>query len=333
MGWREYLLLQQLIKQANHRNRSRKFKYPTLHFASPPKFPIPPRRRRRRAIPGPPLPMDAGDASRLGESLDAVSAAFQSRVMELQELVLARNMYPATAIPDLAAVDVSLTAMEAQLQAVRRRLQEEREAFPKAKKLVQQSLKQQRRLQLMLANMPTGMREDVFATPLEHNSSMMFPESLNFSSAVPEVRDHDLKIKEEPTAPPKKKGRGPAPRWYISTEELDSLSSYMRGRLTLEKVNIAINEVASYADGNAHLVACPKKKLSEDTWEKALELRDIAARESVKGKHFFLETDIKGPGLKLDTTGKAILTVLRHLGRFQETRIGHHRVFILSKQQ
>uniref|UniRef100_A0A0D3GR08 SKA complex subunit 1 homolog n=1 Tax=Oryza barthii TaxID=65489 RepID=A0A0D3GR08_9ORYZ len=253
--------------------------------------------------------------------------------MELQELVLARNMYPATAIPDLAAVDVSLTAMEAQLQAVRRRLQEEREAFPKAKKLVQQSLKQQRRLQLMLANMPTGMREDVFATPLEHNSSMVFPESLNFSSAVPEVRDHDLKIKEEPTAPPKKKGRGPAPRWYISTEELDSLSSYMRGRLTLEKVNIAINEVASYADGNAHLVACPKKKLSEDTWEKALELRDIAARESVKGKHFFLETDIKGPGLKLDTTGKAILTVLRHLGRFQETRIGHHRVFILSKQQ
>lgn len=31
--------------------------------------------------------------------------------------------------------------------------------------------------------------------------------------------------------------------------------------------------------------------------------------ESVKGKHFFLETDIKGPSLKLDHTGKAILTV------------------------
>lgn len=31
--------------------------------------------------------------------------------------------------------------------------------------------------------------------------------------------------------------------------------------------------------------------------------------ESIKGKHFFLETDIKGPSLKLDNTGKAILTV------------------------
>lgn len=39
------------------------------------------------------------------------------------------------------------------------------------------------------------------------------------------------------------------------------------------------------------------------------ELRDIATTEPVKGKHFFLETDMKGPALKLDNTGKAILTV------------------------
>ena len=29
----------------------------------------------------------------------------------------------------------------------------------------------------------------------------------------------------------------------------------------------------------------------------------------VNGKHFFLETDMKGPTLKPDDTGKAILTV------------------------
>lgn len=39
------------------------------------------------------------------------------------------------------------------------------------------------------------------------------------------------------------------------------------------------------------------------------ELKDIATTESIKGKHFFLETDMKGPSLKLDNTGKAILTV------------------------
>lgn len=39
------------------------------------------------------------------------------------------------------------------------------------------------------------------------------------------------------------------------------------------------------------------------------ELRDIATTEAVKGKYFFLETDMRGPSLKLDNTGKAILTV------------------------
>lgn len=39
------------------------------------------------------------------------------------------------------------------------------------------------------------------------------------------------------------------------------------------------------------------------------ELREISWNNVVKGKHFFLEADIKGPALKLDNTGKATLTV------------------------
>ncbi|CAN6218825.1 unnamed protein product [Urochloa humidicola] len=275
--------------------------------------------------------MDTGDGSPATSSLDAVATAFKSRVAELQDLVLARSMFPATALPDLKSVDASVTAMESQVQDIRRRLQEELDAIPKAKKLIERSLKQQEKLQHMLANLPSGMREDAFATHTEHSSSRMLPECFNFSPCVPEYNECELRIKEEPVAAPKK-GRAPAPRWYISTEELDSLSSYMRGRLTLEKVNIAINEVASYADANAHLVTCPKHKVSTDLWDKALELRSIAATRAVKGKPFFLEVDIKGPGLKLDNTGKAILTVLRHLGRIHETRVGPHRVFLLSKQ-
>ena len=35
----------------------------------------------------------------------------------------------------------------------------------------------------------------------------------------------------------------------------------MRGRLTLEKVNAAINDMAAYAEANAHLISNPKKKV------------------------------------------------------------------------
>lgn len=35
----------------------------------------------------------------------------------------------------------------------------------------------------------------------------------------------------------------------------------MKGRLTLEKVNAAINDMATYAEANAQIIAAPKKKV------------------------------------------------------------------------
>ncbi|XP_078148383.1 spindle/kinetochore-associated-like protein [Carex rostrata] len=276
-------------------------------------------------------------AKETGASLDALVASFNSRIMELQELVIARNMYAPTSVPDLASVDTTLNAMESQIDAIKNRLYEERHAIPKAKKLIEHSEKQQRKLEHMLTHVPLGMQESTSLTDPYHSSK--FDDVLD-STSTPGVYKLNIqasesksRIKEDPTARPKfeKRGKGPAPRWYVSPEELDSVSSYMRGRLTLEKINIAINELATYADSNRHLIFCSKTKVPENMWEKVLELRDIGVTDQVKGKHFFLESDIKGPGLKLDNTGKAILTVLRHLGRIQETRIGPHRVLILVK--
>ncbi|OWM83427.1 hypothetical protein CDL15_Pgr012908 [Punica granatum] len=231
------------------------------------------------------------EAKRAGASLDSLVSSFNARIAELQELVIARNMYPGSSVADLSAVDAALKAMELQVQAIKDRLREETEAIPKAK------------------------QHDVYIRGV-----------LDFSLQAPAFK-HDpahgnLKTEDEPVPMPKeKKGRASPPLWYITSDELDTLSSYMRGRLTVDRVNAAINDMAAYAEANAQLIYAPKKK----------ELRDIAMTESIKGKHFFLETDMKGPTLKLDNTGKAILTVLRHLGRITETRAGHHRVIILLK--
>ncbi|XP_038708760.1 spindle and kinetochore-associated protein 1 homolog isoform X2 [Tripterygium wilfordii] len=257
------------------------------------------------------------DAKQAGSSLDSLMSSFNARITEIQELVIARNMYPASSVTDLSAVDAALKAMELQVQAIKDRLLEEAKAIPKAK---------QKKLQNMSSYVPSYLPERMTMSNVDTNKSLL-PEA---SRQQPDRGF--LKHEDKPEALPKeRKGRGPPPLWYITKVELDSLSSYMRGRLTLEKVNAAIGDIAAYAESNAQLISAPKKKLAENIWEKALELRDIAMTESVKGKYFFLETDIKGPALKLDNTGKAILTVLRHLGRIAETRIGHHRVIILLK--
>lgn len=266
-----------------------------------------------------------------GASLDSIMSSFNTRIAELKELVIARNMYPASSVADLSAVDTAVKAMELQIQQIRDRLREEREAIPKAKKLIEASLRQQKKLQKMSVHVPPLMPERVTAMNHAPNTRGCDLESemCNIDTGI-----RALNIDENPPIPPKeKKGRGAPPSWYITPEELDSLSSYMRGRLTLEKVNAAINDMSIYAEANAQLVTAPRKKLAEKDLDKALELREIASTEGVKGKHFFLEADIKGPSLKLDNTGKGILTVLRHLGRITETRIGHHRVIILLKPQ
>ncbi|CAN6476634.1 unnamed protein product [Victoria cruziana] len=253
------------------------------------------------------------DAKAAASSLESLMSSFTARISDLQELVIARNMNPGKVMPDLSNIDVAVKAMEFQVQAIKDRIREEKAVIPKAKKLVELSLHQQRKLQHMLALLPPRVAGATGAGP-------------NAGEYGIDIVGKPMKLEEEPPAPKEKKGRGQAPRWYITNDELESLSSYMRGRLTLDKINTAINEMATYAETNMQLVAAPRKKLSEDALEKALELRDIGTSETVKGKHFFLETDMKGAGLKLDNTGKAILTVLRHLGRIQEARIGHHRV-------
>ncbi|KAJ0053818.1 hypothetical protein Pint_00201 [Pistacia integerrima] len=287
------------------------------------------------------------DVKKAGSSLDSLISSFNTRIAELQELVIARNMYPASSVVDLSAVDAAMKAMELQIQAIKDRLREEIQAIPKAKKLIDASLRQQKILQNMSVHVSSHLPQRMTMLDLD-NSRCLLPEAPKQQADGGSLKPH------EPAAIPKeKKGRGSPPLWYITSNELDSLSSYMRGRLTLEKVNAAINDMATYAEGNAQLISAPKKKLAENLWERALvgelncathcfylkqtgiklELRDIATTEPVKGKHFFLETDMKGPALKLDNTGKAILTVLRHLGRISETRIGHHRVMILLKPQ
>ncbi|XP_006290471.2 spindle and kinetochore-associated protein 1 homolog [Capsella rubella] len=269
------------------------------------------------------------EGAQAGSTLDSLIASFQKRIGELQELVIARNMYPARSISDLSAIDTALSSMELQVQSIKDRLREETEAIPKAKKLIEASLKQQGKLQKMsiyapshLPDKATMLNSDLNRCLLQENAKQ-YEHNPGLSS---------LKSDEEAVVLPKeKKGRGSPPLWHITVEELNSLSSYMRGRLTLEKVNAAINDMASYAEANAHLIAAPKQKVYQNLWEKALKLRDIVTAQAVKGKHFFLETDMKGPSLKLDNTGKAILTVLRHLGRISETRIGQNRVIILMK--
>ncbi|MCO5551216.1 hypothetical protein L7F22_004715 [Adiantum nelumboides] len=256
------------------------------------------------------------------QSLEVLISAFSNRISLLQQVLVARSAMPGSTV-DLATLDIAVQAMEQQLRAVKARLQDEADALPKAKALIELSLQQDRRLKLVSGNLPANL-------PLIDKSYLSSENTLQ-SSDMEASAGAALTKSMEFVSQKEKKGRGAPPRLYVTSDELESLSSYMRGRLTLEKINSAVDEMATFAEANARLLAAPRKKLGEELLEKALELRDFAASDNVKGKHFFFESDMKGSALKMDNTGKAILTVLRHLGRISDVRAGRHRAFLLLK--
>ena len=104
------------------------------------------------------------DAKKAGGSLDSLVSAFNARIAELQELVIARNsmenfetfccfalsfrhcffvhnlvpfclslVYPASSVTDLSAIDAALKAVELQVQGIKDLVREETLAIPKAK--------------------------------------------------------------------------------------------------------------------------------------------------------------------------------------------------------
>ena len=151
-----------------------------------------------------------------------------------------------------------------------------------------------------------------------------------------------------------------APRAYVTKQELAACSSYMVGRLTVDKVNAALEDfaracplcaalphvqkamqvlqhsrggsahgcqqrAADFADENHKMMAVYRRKpgaLGPADRSKALDAsRVIAANATMKAAFWFLETDLKnGAAVKMDNTGKSLLQLLRHLKRFSEVR-------------
>ncbi|XP_057982306.1 spindle and kinetochore-associated protein 1 homolog [Malania oleifera] len=94
-----------------------------------------------------------------GSLLNSLISSFNSSIAELQDLVIGRNMYLASSISDLLAMYAALKAMELQVQAIKDHLREETRAIPKAKKLMDASLRKQKILQSMSLHVPSHLAE------------------------------------------------------------------------------------------------------------------------------------------------------------------------------
>merc|ERR1711988_679071 len=104
----------------------------------------------------------------------------------------------------------------------------------------------------------------------------------------------------------------------VTQDELDSISKYMKGRLTITRLNAAIAEINHLLYKKYTLMNKAMSKMSDQQVKKVKAYRQ-QENEETRGYYFFTDQDLRDcPKLKLDATGKSILNVLRHLSRIKE---------------
>ncbi|XP_071545992.1 SKA complex subunit 1-like [Panulirus ornatus] len=107
---------------------------------------------------------------------------------------------------------------------------------------------------------------------------------------------------------------------YVTVEEFESVSKYLRGRLQYDQINNAVDQVNKTLETKYALMSRPRSKVSE------IDMRIVTAckrqeNQETRGLHFVVDDDIKRwSRLKMDSTGRSQLTLLRTLKRVREVR-------------
>ncbi|KAF5834848.1 hypothetical protein DUNSADRAFT_8349 [Dunaliella salina] len=229
---------------------------------------------------------------------------------------------------ELQGLESSIRAVEQSVRELKAHLVSESATIPKVEAVIAASSLQGDDLNTINSHLPPhlpGLQHGSISSTSGHSTGTVLNRR-DQSSAAEASTSAPAHSMADPAGNASKKERpSTAPRSYITESELNSLSSYMRGRLTLDKVNSALDELASCAEANHRLMAAAKasnSKLSGADRKRAINLyHNIASKEGIKGRFWFLDNDLKeGASIRPDKTGKAILMMLRHLKRLEEVR-------------
>eukprot|EP01025_Chloroclados_australasicus_P021881 TRINITY_DN22820_c0_g2_i1.p2 TRINITY_DN22820_c0_g2~~TRINITY_DN22820_c0_g2_i1.p2 ORF type:complete len:295 (-),score=46.66 TRINITY_DN22820_c0_g2_i1:355-1239(-) len=269
-------------------------------------------------------------------SFEELVNAFTARIHEVQELILLRSSDGTNPNhqQELREIDARLHAVYRDIKKIRQHVTNERAALPGLRACLAQAKQENQLLRHMLENLPQHMPKNEFPTQFSDITNV--ENQIDFMNVLSQEQQQQMQfLSQQQVASQQLQGQGGSgqggsggkrqpPKVYVTVEEFDGVASYMKGRITRDKVNMAIDDLAEFAVDNQKLMQQIKSgtcRLSQQERQRAAELYHNVG---VKNKHryWFCETDLrKGSNIKMDKTGKSILTILRHLGRVSEQRL------------
>jgi hypothetical protein len=109
----------------------------------------------------------------------------------------------------------------------------------------------------------------------------------------------------------------------ISSAEYDAIPKYLKGRIALDKINVWVESLHKVFIEKYAIMRSNPARLNGEQRIRYFDWRDQDCEEC-RGQPFVTESDLKtlcqGKGPKVDSTGRTILSILRHCSRICEVR-------------
>lgn len=117
----------------------------------------------------------------------------------------------------------------------------------------------------------------------------------------------------------------------VSPEQLSNAPQYVKGRLTVEKIDTVVARLNEIASAKYALMSRTYGELSSMEAGPWQDFKDNEC-EDTKGKLFLTDGEIKGFGeFRMDSTVKSVINILRHVGSLKEIRgKAKARIFIIN---
>jgi len=207
---------------------------------------------------------------------------------------------------ELEEINQRMKELERSLSSLKEMILYEKQYIPEAMKLKAAVKRQKEEVLYMQTHLPSRLPGSVKLEEVVINKE--------------NIREENVIPHKDPTPQQKKtKKIKVASIPYVTKDEFELVPKYMKGRITQEKVNAAVDEIQVVLEAKYKLLACNYIKLNGEPLKKFKAYKEEETADT-KGLFYFSESiDMKVMShLKSDASGKAIISVLRAVNRIRD---------------
>ncbi|PRP89024.1 spindle and kinetochore-associated protein 1 [Planoprotostelium fungivorum] len=272
-------------------------------------------------------------------TFENVVSILNTQVNELKTLMTLRGDSIDDSDDGLERLQQTIESIEASMSEVSGMIEGEKRYISKSLEFKAKAQEQRDLVSYMMDHLPSSLPSSVKAQAILNVPTIKQynPSTSQDKENIPQINSVDVPqsvqkaqtaqlvqqpLRELPPPEPVKKSKPrttPPKMSLVTPQELEDTPKYMKGRLTIEKINLSIEELQSFVNSKYKILSTPLAKLTGDPLVKYKAYKDLETKDT-RGVFFFTDNDAwkNTSCVKNDTTGKAILAVLRHLNRVKD---------------